>query len=348
MDRDQDRAVLMLHCIVILDVFVYSLSIPYFPRILEGAMTDDTWLLCQSLSNFCAVVSGFCSGYLSDLYGKTMLLLLSQGLSLVCATLIAIGSIDPTEQSFATLLLVGYVLRRMNRTNPLATALMADMTGDSGQRKARLARLGACFGLGFALGPALGGMLSKVVEVKTMFKCGVAVVMSNIVMTASLQMRGMSGSSCVGVEEPKAVPSDQLTLALFIKICRTSSRTFAVHFLSTIAQFCYISSIGLAVRQRYELGPADYGMLISFFGISYSISLYAVIPAIYKYNLISMDKRMLQFGLGITAVSRCLVAFYAVSMPQLYVIHAFISIGTAACNNTITNLVTHAGDEHGK
>lgn len=344
-----DWVVVLLHCVVVLDVFIYSLSIPYFPRILEGAMTDDVWLLCQSFSNLCAVVSGFCSGYLSDLYGKTILLQLSQALSLACAVLIAIGSTEPTQEVFANFLITGYVLRRMNRTSPLATALMADITQDTAQRKARLARLGACFGLGFAMGPALGGMLSKVIQVQTLFTCGVAIVLLNLALTSWLSnMPKESGRKSGATEAEEGEGSKRLTVALFTRICRSSSQTYIAHFLSTVAQFCYIASIGLAVRERYGMEPADYGLLVSFFGISYSVSLYFVIPLIYKHNWISTDKRMLQFGLGVTALSRCLVAFYAVSIPQLYLIHAFISIGTAACNNTVTNLITHAGNEHGK
>ena len=48
---------------------------------------------------------------------------------------------------------------------------------------------------------------------------------------------------------------------------------FIIHATSCFAQFIYISSIGFAATNKFKMSAAVYGMLVSYFGATYTLSL---------------------------------------------------------------------------
>ena len=76
-----------------MDIFVYSLSIPFFPSILvELAGQDQGGIyfgISQSVGNAMAMFSGVISGYLSDKFSRKAAVFLSQLFAGVCCLLIA-------------------------------------------------------------------------------------------------------------------------------------------------------------------------------------------------------------------------------------------------------------------
>src|SRR5271156_6463014 len=146
---------------VTLDMLALGMIAPVFPRLIEGFLHGDTSSAAKMLGLFgtvFAVMQFFCSpiiGSLSDRFGRRPVVLLSNfGLGL-----------DYILMAWApalSWLFVGRVISGLTASSiPTAMAYMSDVTPHE-KRAAAFGMLSAAFGMGFVLGPALGGILGNV------------------------------------------------------------------------------------------------------------------------------------------------------------------------------------------
>jgi DHA1 family tetracycline resistance protein-like MFS transporter len=146
---------------VVLDMFAIGIIIPVLPRLVESFMGGDTakaalvygvfgtaWALMQFL--FSPVL-----GTLSDRYGRRPIILLSNfGLGFDYILMALAPSIG--------WLFLGRIISGITAASiSTAGAYIADVTPPA-ERAAKFGLLGAAFGLGFVVGPALGGVLGHV------------------------------------------------------------------------------------------------------------------------------------------------------------------------------------------
>jgi len=105
------------------------------------------WFVCAD-----AVVFSPILGMMSDRYGRRPILLLSLAGAVVDYLFMAIA---PS----LSLLFVGRAIAGITGASMAVTsAYIADVTPEE-QRSRRYGQLGACFGIGFIIGPVLGGLL---------------------------------------------------------------------------------------------------------------------------------------------------------------------------------------------
>jgi MFS transporter, DHA1 family, tetracycline resistance protein len=154
------HAVTFVFITVFLDMVGFGLIMPVLPRLIEnvghmdiaGAAAIGGWMFFAfSLMQF---AFGPMMGNLSDAFGRRPLLLLAVfGLF-----------IDYLIMSFAPNLLWLFVGRAFagfcGASYVIANAYIADVTPPEGRAKA-FGLMGAAFGLGFVVGPALGGILGE-------------------------------------------------------------------------------------------------------------------------------------------------------------------------------------------
>ncbi len=146
---------------VLLDMFAIGIIIPVLPKLVEDFMGGDTaraaliygifgtaWALMQFL--FSPVL-----GSLSDRFGRRPIILLSNfGLGLDYILMALAPSVR--------WLFVGRVISGITAASiSTAGAYIADVTPPE-QRAAKFGLLGAAFGAGFVVGPALGGVLGDI------------------------------------------------------------------------------------------------------------------------------------------------------------------------------------------
>lgn len=146
---------------VLLDMFAIGIIIPVLPNLIEDFMGGNTasaaaiygvfgtaWALMQFI--FSPVL-----GSLSDRFGRRKVILLSNvGLGLDYVLM----ALAPT----IGWLFVGRILSGITSASvSTAGAYIADVTPPE-QRASKFGLLGAAFGFGFVVGPALGGILGKV------------------------------------------------------------------------------------------------------------------------------------------------------------------------------------------
>src|SRR5882762_6416932 len=159
--KNRQAAIIFILVTVTLDILAMGLIIPVLPKLildfLGGKMTDASnwngWFaLVFALMQF---VFAPVLGVLSDRFGRRPVILLSNlglGLDYVVMAL---------APSLAWLFL-GRVISGITAASiATAGAYIADVTPPE-QRAQRFGMLGAAFGFGFVVGPALGGLLGSI------------------------------------------------------------------------------------------------------------------------------------------------------------------------------------------
>jgi MFS transporter, DHA1 family, tetracycline resistance protein len=154
------HAVTFVFVTVLLDMVGFGLIIPVVPRLIEDvghvnlaeASTISGWMFfAYSVAQF---LFGPVMGNLSDAYGRRPLLLLA---------VFGLGA-DYLFSAFAPTLFWLFVGRTVaglcGASHVIANAYIADVTAPEERAKA-FGLLGAAFGVGFVLGPALGGLLGQ-------------------------------------------------------------------------------------------------------------------------------------------------------------------------------------------
>jgi len=159
--RAKPAAVVFILITVLLDVLSFGIIIPVLPVLVEQFTSGDTaraaevYGLMGTAWAFMQFVCSPIQGALSDRFGRRPVVLLSNaGLGLDYIVMALAPDI--------TWLFVGRVLSGMASSSfSTAGAYIADVTGAE-QRAAAFGRMGVAFGLGFVLGPAVGGLLGAV------------------------------------------------------------------------------------------------------------------------------------------------------------------------------------------
>jgi DHA1 family tetracycline resistance protein-like MFS transporter len=152
------RALVFIFCQVTLDVLAVGLMIPVLPTIVLSFMGGNTAGAAEMFGIFTTVwglmqfLFSPLLGALSDCYGRRPVILIScLGLGLDYVFM----AVAPT----LWLLLVGRIISGItSSTISTAFAYITDITPPEGRAKA-FGTVGIAFGLGFILGPAIGGLL---------------------------------------------------------------------------------------------------------------------------------------------------------------------------------------------
>ncbi len=146
---------------VMLDMLALGMIAPVLPRLIESFLANDTSAAARMLGLFgttFAAMQFFFSpvlGSLSDRFGRRPIVLLSNFGMGVDYLLMAWAPALPW-------LLLGRIVSGLTASSiPTAMAYMADVTPPE-KRAASFGMLNAAFGVGFVLGPAMGGILGSV------------------------------------------------------------------------------------------------------------------------------------------------------------------------------------------
>ena len=151
-----NRSFVVLLTAVAIDSIGIGLIFPILPGLVrEVAGPADSSILFGVILAVYALMQFICSpvlGALSDRYGRRPVMLVS----------IAGAAIDYLVMAFSpwfAVLLIGRVISGVTSANiAVATAYIADITPEE-QRASRFGRMSAAFGVGFIIGPVIGGLL---------------------------------------------------------------------------------------------------------------------------------------------------------------------------------------------
>jgi len=151
------REKLIIIFAVLLDVIGFGIVIPILPfYVTEFGVSPLTVTILFSTFSFFAFLSSPLLGALSDRFGRRPVLI-------ACIISTAVGWFVFASAKTVWMLFLGRIIDGMAAGNfTTAQSAMVDISADEQERTANLGLVGAVFGVGFLLGPLVGGVLSNV------------------------------------------------------------------------------------------------------------------------------------------------------------------------------------------
>jgi len=288
------RALAFVWVTVLLDMVGLGLIIPVFPKILEelsgqgaaGAARWGGWLIVAYAAM--QLVFAPIIGAASDAFGRRPVLLIA---------VLGLG-IDYGMTALAPSLVwlfVGRILAGLfGASYTTAAAYVADITTPEERGKA-FGILGAAFGVGFTLGPALGGIVGSYGP-RMPFYVAAALSLANFVYGLALLPETLPKDKRTPFS-PKAV--NPLRAIRDIPGGRVARVLAAVAFVSFVAHTVYPAIWSFWTTARFAWSPRTIGISLAAYGIISSLTQVALVgPMVRRLG----ERRATRVAMGINAV----------------------------------------------
>lgn len=248
---------------VAIDSMGIGLILPVMPDLIREVEAGD---LAQAaiwggiLSAVYAVMQflfGPLLGNLSDRFGRRPVLLISLAVMALDYLVMAVAG------SIWLLLAARIVAGITAATQSTATAYMADLSAP-GEKAANFGLVGAAFGLGFVVGPLLGGVLGEL-GTRAPFYAAAALATANLVFGFLILPETVTDRIRRPFSWRRANP-----LGAFRAVGRLPgvARLLTMFFLYQVAFFVYPSVWAYFARARFGWDPAMVGISLASFGIA--------------------------------------------------------------------------------
>ena len=159
-DRTRRAATIFIFVTVLIDMVTFGMIGPVLPKLIAGFVGNDYAWAAEIIGLFAtawALMQFFCSpllGMLSDRVGRRPVILLSNAITVIDYAIMALA---PN----LWWLFAGRISGITTSNMTAASAYIADVTPPE-KRASAFGILGSAFGLGFVLGPAIGGLVGNV------------------------------------------------------------------------------------------------------------------------------------------------------------------------------------------
>ena len=288
-------ALVFIFITILIDVLSFGLIIPVLPHLIEQFTGGDTAHAAYWVAAFGFLFAGIqfvtspIQGALSDRFGRRPVILLScLGLGLDFVFMALAPSL--------MWLLVGRIISGITSASfTTANAYVADVTPPE-KRARSYGLLGAAFGVGFIVGPLIGGALGEI-DLRLPFWFAAALALLNFayglfVLPESLPKERRSAR----FDWAHTIPGASLGLL------RRYPQVFglaAVVFIANLAHYVYPSVFVLFADYQYQWGPRE---------VSYVLAIVGVLNVIVQAGLVGKavhalgERRALMLGLGCGAI----------------------------------------------
>jgi MFS transporter, DHA1 family, tetracycline resistance protein len=317
----------VLFLTVFIDLLGFGIVIPFLPmyaaRLHVGALGIGLILSIYSLGQFlCAPLLG----RLSDHFGRRPIIML--GLFGSSLSYLIYGFAG----SFALLIVSRAVHGVCAGTVSTAQAYIADTTAES-ERAHGMGLIGAAFGLGFVLGPGIGGLLGHThLRLPVFFAAALTfanLIFATLALPESHRPQSDSVVTLDTVLEPIVSLPRQLTR-------HRLSRWFALAFLATFAMAAFETTFALLVPRLYGYGAGGTGGLMAFAGLVQVITQGYLLR---KVIGLAGELRLIRYGMILFAIGIAPMASIA-NLPFLFVLLAMLSGGYGLANPSIASLIS--------
>jgi DHA1 family tetracycline resistance protein-like MFS transporter len=258
--------ILFLLITVMLDAMGIGLIMPIMPDLIievQGGTLADAALWGGVLATVFAVMQFLFSpviGNLSDFWGRRPVLLVS----------LVVMALDYLVMALATslwLLLIGRVVGGITAaTHATANAYMADIS-KPGEKAANFGLIGAGFGIGFVLGPLVGGMLGEF-GTRAPFYAAAALSAVNFVFGYWVLRESVTDRTRRAFSWKRANP-----FGAFRQMARLPGITplLVVYFLYSVALYVYPAIWSYFTQERFGWTPQIIGLSLGLFGIMMAV-----------------------------------------------------------------------------
>jgi multidrug resistance protein len=329
--RVHKRALTFIFVTILLDILGAGILMPVVPYLVRpfstSALTIGMLALSYSVAQFFAAPV---LGAMSDRHGRRPILVFSVFGSAIGYALFGIGG--ALWMFFLSRIIDGFTGGNLTA----AQAYIADVSRPEDRSK-NFGLVGAAFGLGFILGPSIGGILAKVsLNAPAWAAASIALV------TATFGWFVLPESLAVEKRRPHPLHlGDFNPFALIRKATRTPDRRalFAGIFFSRFAMMGLQTNFAVYTLNRFSYTPSQNAVVFTVLGITATFMQGFLIRRISgKFS----DRGMSLTGLAIMMVGMGLVA----AVPAGWMLSPAImvlAIGSGLVNPTLQSLLAKAG-----
>jgi len=329
----QRKEFIVIFIIVLTDLIGFGLIIPILPKLSVDynivGFGLGALLASYSFAQFFAAPY---LGALSDKYGRRPVLLISKLGTVIAYILFAFA------QSFPLILLSRLIDGFTGGNIPAARAYISDITEEHNRHKG-MALIGVAYGLGFIIGPVIGGILFGISHNKTLpalvgaLLCFVSFILTYFTLKESIVPNRKSklkfSFNIIGSLK-KAVAQKTIKHIIYIQI------------LYMTCFYAFQSTLPIFATNRYHLTPQSISFLMVYIGvINIFIQLFIV-----KFGSRNLEKSI-KLGLILTGTSMLLlvlIPYYWVIFPIGFV----VSIGVGLLNAYYPSLLLNANTNSAK
>ena len=334
--------------VVFVDLLGFSLILPLLPYYAEkfGATPAVIGLLTASYAA-ASLVGAPLMGRLSDRFGRRLILLLSVAGTFVGFLLLAFA--EPIGHSLASLaastainvfvLGVLFLSRSVDGLTggniTVAQAYISDITDEKNRAKG-LGLIGAAFGLGFIIGPAVGGLLSKFgYSVPALVAAGLSFL--NLISIFFFLPESLTEERRLAMRGQKRPPFTLKALSVALNRPKVGP-LLHVRFFFALAFSMFQSIFSLYAAYKLHLTSQTTGYVLAYVGLL-SVLVQGVgvglVTKRFRENAIIITSMWLMvFGLAGWAITP--------NLPVLLVVMLPLSLGGGMLNTVINSAITKA------
>jgi len=322
-----NRPLLIIFLTILVNLIGFGIIIPLLPFYATtfGASPLTVGLLFASFS-LAQLVASPLLGAWSDKWGRRPILIFSLIGTVISFVMLAVA------HSLAMLFAARIVDGLSGGNITTARAYIGDIATEENRAKS-FGMLGAAFGLGFIIGPALGGLFAHISYTAPIWAAAAITVVATLLAWFWLpetvhRVEAVSGSPWKALREL----SGRANLR----------RLFAIDFLYWGSFAVYQTTFALFGARRFGFDAAGTGYLLAAFGfLGVIVQVVMVGPIVKRFG----EKQTLVAGLiftaagwGGSALTHSLPVFIALLVPG--------AIGIGLCNPSIVSLVSGAAGRH--
>jgi MFS family permease len=306
---------------VLIDLIGFGLLLPLIPVYCKNFGATG-WEIGAIVASYSAMQFLFSSvwGRLSDRVGRRPVLLSSTACACLSYVIFAIGS-HFTGSTALLIILASRIFAGICGANiTVAQAYIADITPPE-QRSARMGLVGMAFGLGFVLGPPLGGLSSQKFGISAPGWVAASLCAINFIWAFARLGESWKPSAHYETQRPHfehwmhvlRMPRLNLLVAIF--------------FLATFCFACFETTIGLLIIQKFNidtkkaLGTVSWTIL--YCGLVAAVSQGGVRPMVKRLG----EPRLIAVSLFLAAIGLALIPFVN-GWPAFLLVLAVFAIGS--------------------
>jgi len=328
----------ILFLIVVIDLIGFGIIIPLLPFYAEYYQASPAEVgLVMAIYSLTQFIAAPFWGRLSDRVGRKPVLVVS--LAGAAFSYVWLGFAETLWVLFAARAVGGFMAGNIST----AFAYVADVTTRENRAKG-MGLIGAAFGLGFIIGPALGGLMAGSDPVNADFRSPAFAAAGLSMLALILTMLILKESLSVEVrqrlkDQPAATRRQQ-----FLQAIRKPAITqlLIISFLATFAFAGLEATFAMWSRRQFGWGPEQNGYLFAVIGI---------LGALIQGGLIGrLVKRFGERGLIIQGAAALSVGIFLIpfshTLPVLVLAMAIAAYGFSVINPALSSSISLQVGEH--
>ncbi|HUY17964.1 MAG TPA: MFS transporter [Candidatus Binataceae bacterium] len=331
--RPSHASRLVLFLTVFIDLLGFGIVIPFLPLFAERMhITAGGIGLILAIYSAAQFVCAPILGRISDRIGRRPIIMLGLLGSSVSYVIYGFAG------SFAVLLLSRAIHGMCAGTISTAQAYIADTTAES-ERARGMGMIGAAFGLGFVLGPAIGGLLGHA-SLRTPVFFAAALTFANLIFAALALPESHP-------PEPGARLDLHAAVATFTSFPRNLAnplrlRLFAIAFMLTTAMAAFEMTFAIMIPAVYGYHALGVGLLLAYAGFIQALTQGYLLG---KFVARVGERTVLMVGVLVFLVGIGPLASLG-SHAALLIFLALLSLGYGFASPAVATLISKSAERH--